>query len=130
MSVNTRVRKRSPCRSITLAIRRTSVMSEPRPRIMRRSCDRLGDCFGAAAIHRRAHGLDRSRKPGEHRLAYQEMADVELDNPSQAGNRLGARIIEPVPGMHFEAEAPRQLRALADAPPLFLGCRPVAIEQR
>ena len=39
-------------------------------------------------------------------------------------DRLGAGVIEPVAGVHFEAEALRQLRALADAPPLGLGRRP------
>src|SRR6185369_10248658 len=104
MSVNTRVRKRSPCRSITLAMRRASVMSEPRPKIMRRSCDG----FGAAALHRRAHRLDRGRKPREHRLADQEMTDVELNDLGQGGDRLGAGVIEAVTGVHFETEPLRK----------------------
>src|SRR5690242_5299837 len=100
MSVKMRVRKRSPCRSITLAMRRASVMSEPRPKIMKRSCRNAG----AAAIHRRAHHLDAGGEAREHRLADQEMPDVELGNLRQGGNRFGGGVIEAVPGVHLEAE--------------------------
>ena len=83
---------------MTLAMRRTSVMSEPMPRIMRLRG------LGAAAIHRRAHGLDACRETREHGLADQKMPDVELDDLGQRRDRLGAGIVEPVAGMHLETE--------------------------
>src|ERR1700712_3293927 len=122
MSVKMRVRKRSPCRSITLAMRRASVMSEPRPKIMKRSCGgcSLGNSC-TAAIHRRTHDLDARGKTRKHRLPDQEVADVELGDLRQRRDRFGAGVIEPVTGVHFEAEALGQLGALDDAAPLAVG---------
>src|ERR1043166_2617211 len=115
MSVKMRPRKRSPCRSITLAMRRASVMSEPSPKIIQRSCGGgSSGSFGAAAIHRRAHHLDARGEAREHRLTDQEMTDVELGDLGQRRDRLGGGVIEPVTGVHFEAEALRKLRAVDD----------------
>ena len=43
-------------------------------------------------------------EPDEHRLADQEVADVEFDDLRQRGDRLGAGVVEAVAGMDFEAE--------------------------
>ena len=77
-----------------------------------------------AALHRCAHLLDGVRKPGEHRLSDQEMADVELGDLGQRRNHLGAGIVEAVAGMHLEPEACRKLRPGADALPFGLGGAP------
>ena len=42
------------------------------------------------------------------RLADQEMADVQLDDLRQAGDRLRGRIIEPMAGMDLEARPTRR----------------------
>ena len=46
------------------------------------------------------------------------MTDVEFDDLGQRRDRLGGGKVEAVAGMNFEAEAPRELRAVADALPL------------
>jgi hypothetical protein len=46
----------------------------------------VGGC--PATVHRRAHSPHRFGEPLEHRLADEEMADVEFDDLGQAGNPL------------------------------------------
>src|SRR5690242_2923044 len=105
-----RARKRSPCRSITFSMRRMSVMSEPMPRIMEVG---LGQRRPArnAAIHRGAHRRDGSRKAGRDCIANQEVTDVELGDLRKRRDRLGGGEVEPVPGMHLEAELAGERRA-------------------
>src|SRR3954469_8660143 len=98
-------------------MRRASVMSEPRPRILMRSCVYLG----TATVHRRAHRLDRRGKPREHRLSHQEMPDVEFDDLRRSGDCLGAGEIEAMAGVHFQAKAAGELGAVADATPFHSG---------
>ena len=96
---------------MTLAMRRMSVMSEPMPRIMIRSRPRLARPRSIAArilLHRRVEAV-------EHRLADQEMADVEFDDLGKRRDLLGGHEIEAVAGMDFEAGALRQRRAARDA---------------
>src|SRR5262244_4457384 len=103
-----RARKRSPCRSIVRSMRRTSMRSEPTPRIMRALGRSLRAWFSR---HRR----DRRRPPPD-----QKVTDVEFDDLGQRGDRLGGGEIEAVAGVNLEAEAARELRAVADALPLGL----------
>ena len=111
VAVNTRSRKRSPWRSITLAMRRTSVMSEPMPRIMAQIPP-----SARPAIHRGAHGAHRGIEAVEDRLADEKMPDVEFDYLGEARDPLGGDEIEAVSGMNFEpgacaSAAPRTMRA-------------------
>ena len=75
----------------------------------------------AATVHRRAHEFHGLGQALEHRLADQKMADVELDDLRQRGDRLRGRIIEPVARMHFQADACGEQRAVADQLPLGIG---------
>ena len=58
----------------------------------------------ASAIHGAAHGPDRVVEADKDRLADQEMTDIEFHDLRKRRDRLGARIIEPMTGMHFKAE--------------------------
>src|SRR3954471_12760941 len=118
-----RSRKRSPWRSMTFAMRRTSTRSEPMPIIMARtiaatsgpqSCRHLR----SSTAHRLVHAPYGLSQADEGRLPDQEMADVELDYFRQRRDHFCARIVQPVPGMDFEAEAFGELGALPDARPL------------
>src|SRR5262245_40280797 len=54
------------------------------------------------------------------------MPDVEFDDLGQCRDRLGSGKVQAVAGMDLKAEAPSQLRAMADAPPFGLcGRHPV-----
>ena len=77
--------------------------------------------FGSPAVHGRAHEFDGLGQALEHRLADQEMPDIEFDDLRQRRDGLGARIVEAVAGMHFQAEALRQQRAGADQLPFGIG---------
>src|SRR5215212_9772870 len=58
------------------------------------------------------------------------MPDVELDDFRQGSDGLSAGVIEPMTGMHLETEGLGQSCALADALPLHIRCRRVAVRQR
>ena len=64
--------------------------------------------FLAAAIHRGAHEFYRLGQPLEHRLADQEVADIEFDHLRQCGDRLGGGVVETVAGMHLQPETLRR----------------------
>src|SRR5262249_18388088 len=104
-----RARKRSPWRSMVRSMRRTSMRSEPIPKIMCRSS------LGAAPVHGGAHGAHRVGEAREHRLPDQEVADIELDDLRQRRDRLGGFEVEAVAGMHLEAGGLRHPGAVADA---------------
>src|SRR5258708_32584284 len=87
MGVNTRSRKRSPKRSMVRAMRPISMRSLPMPRIMARLRAALALRGGATLIHRGAHALDGAVEPVEDRLAGEEMADTELDDGGNGGDR-------------------------------------------
>ncbi len=92
------------------------------PRIMRAASARPRSIAARIVLH----GIGEA---DEDRLADQEMADVEFDDLGQRRDRLGGGVVEAVAGMDFEAEAPRQLRAVADALPFGLRRRHAARRQ-
>src|SRR3990170_6757549 len=55
------------------------------------------------AIHEAPHAGDAVGKAYEDRLSHEVMADIELDNFGNRGDRDDIIIIEPVAGMHLEA---------------------------
>ena len=58
------------------------------------------------------------------------MADIELDDLRQRRDDFRARIIEPVAGMDFEAEALGQQRTDADQLPFGIGLGRPVLDQR
>src|SRR5262245_39866141 len=109
-----RARKRSPWRSMVRSMRRTSIRSDPIPKIMCRSW------FGAAPIHHRTHGPYRLGKTAEDRLPDQEVADIELDHLGQRRDRLGGLVVESMAGMHLEAGRLGERGTVTDAQPFRL----------
>ena len=104
--VKMRWMKRSPCRVEHLLDAADVAQVGAQPRIMQlRLRVRGRDPW------RRASCVIAFVEPDEHRLADQEMPDVEFDDLRQRRDRLGAGIIEAVPGMHLEAEAAGAARA-------------------
>ena len=83
-------------------MRRTSVMSEPMPRIIVPPGPLTRPRSIAARILRTARG-----KPVENGLADQEMTDIEFDDLAQRRDLLRGGEIEAVAGMDFEAGARR-----------------------
>ena len=71
-----------------------------------------------------------SAKTFEHRFADEEMPDIELGDLRQRGDRLGAGVVEAVPGMDFEAEAFRQRSAIAQQLPFGARLRRVHFGER
>ena len=104
ISVKTRSTKRSPKRSSVRSMRRMSMMSLPMPRIMRCRRQACAAGLGARLVHQRAHAADGAVEAAEDRLADQEMADIELDDRRDRGDRPDRVEGEAVAGMAFEAE--------------------------
>src|SRR5476649_2310676 len=101
-----RSRKRSPKRSITRSMRAISMRSLPMPRIMtvQASCSGalLPLTLGANLVHQRPHPLDCAFEAAEDRLADEEMANIELDDRRDGGDRADGIEAEPVASMAFE----------------------------
>src|SRR5262245_59007160 len=94
------------------SMRRMSMVSLPRPKIIDRS-GRLQSAGGAAgALHQRLHAHDRRVKAREDRLADREMADIQLDDLGDLGNWADRIEGKPVAGMNLEAQAVGQSGAL------------------
>src|SRR5579862_8131473 len=129
VAVKMRPRKRSPWRSITRAMRRTSTMSEPRPIIMT-AFPGAPSRTPAPTIHSRTHELDGFGKPFEHRLADQKMPDIEFDDLRQARNHFSACVVQSVTGVHLETEIFRQHCARAQQPPFRIGLRGTLLCER
>src|ERR1700749_511167 len=137
MSVKMRAIKRSPCLSRVFSIRRISIRSEPKPRII--FAPRSGRSPALAAlvawngppdhsiclrqtasrsyarfIHQPAHFLNRIGEPGEDRLADQKMSDIEFADMRNGGNRRDILISETVTGMDFQTHVGAKLRRILD----------------
>src|SRR6266849_3187973 len=101
----------------------------PMSRIMARLRAALVLRGGAALIHGHAHALDGTVEAAEDRLADEEMADIELDDGGNGGDRPDRLVAEAVPGMAFEADR-LGMRSGGDDPlqlPLARSTRCVAI---
>ena len=104
VAVKMRSRKRSPWRSITSSMRRTSTISEPSPMIMPHPLVRSFATFLRPRSIAARMNFTTSRQALEYRFADQEMTDVEFDHLRQRGDRFGSRVVEPVAGMDFKPE--------------------------
>ncbi len=116
--VKMRWRNRSPCRSITLAMRRTSVMSEPMPRIM---AERPALARPRSMAPRMV--LIASSSPTNTASPTRKWPMLSSDDLRQSGDGFGAGVVEAVAGVNFEAKLLGQLGALADAPPFGVASR-------
>src|SRR5438309_9013418 len=72
---------------------------------------------GAPAVHGSTHALYDRRKTVMDRLSDEEMSNIQLYDLREPGDRLRGHIVQPMPCMHFEAEAFCKRRAVADARP-------------
>jgi hypothetical protein len=62
-------------------------------------------------VHQGAHPLHGLRQAHEDRLADQEVADVELGDLRDGGDRLDRGVVDAVAGVDFQAQAGGQGRA-------------------
>ena len=126
-AVKMRSRKRSPWRSITFSMRRTSTMSEPRPMIMRPPC---ASARGRGPS-RRASNLTVSASPSNTASPIRKWPILSSTICGSAAIVSALAIIEPVAGMHFEPELlARAWRPCANALPFGLGLGVRALGQR
>ena len=79
------------------------------------------------AARMRLHALGEA---DEDRLADQEMADVELHDLRQAGDRARRLVVEAVAGVAFEPERRRLRGGDAQAAELVVGAGRIAVRQR
>ena len=63
-------------------------------------------------IHQRTHPRDAFEQTHEERFADEVMPDIELDNLRNRGDWDDIIIVEPVPGMHLQAQARGASRAM------------------
>ena len=82
------------------------------------------------AVHQDPHAGDAVGQAYEHRLSHEVMADIELDDFGNRGDRDNIIVIEPVAGMHLEAGSCRCPGAVDEAPKLAPKHRIIACERR
>src|SRR5688500_12257757 len=118
-SVNTRCRKRSPCRSRTPRMRSTSMMSVPSPIRMPpggremftgERCEGV-KYEGFSLIHPRLHFPYRFLDAAKQRPAHDAVPDVQLVQVRQGSDFRNVHVIDAVPGVHHELEIMRPDRA-------------------
>src|SRR6185312_15752029 len=97
-------------------MRRISMRSLPMPRIIL-PLDLL------RPRPRAKHSFDRAVEPGENCLADKEMADIQLDDRRDGGDRAHGFETEPVARMAFEAERLGKPRRSEDAAELVRAAR-------
>src|SRR5262249_15189925 len=117
--------KRRPKRSRVRSMRRMSITSLPRPKIM--SSATLAAGFGSSLIHDSPHAANRALQPPEDGLSDQEVSNIELDDGRDHRDLAHRLIAEAVSGMALEPKRFGMPGGAAEAFNLAFPCRPLCL---
>src|SRR5262249_7739883 len=109
---------RGPCRAMQWRMWHKSQQDKQRPKPSQTQQESIGQSFAIASsrfVHEFAHSTDARVKASKDRLADQEMADVQLSDLRDRGDRNDIVESQPVTRVRLDGVLDGQSRAIADA---------------